>query len=274
MKKTNEKQEYDNLIGQKLAAAFGYSDEQLIAEYDSIADEPFDMDDPGLKVPEDGFENLLARLREEKEEKVEHVEERVEKKSVKVIRLKRMAKTMILVAAFATVMLSSGIGASGQRRIEYWLRIPENEENRIIWNNTDALYMENSEAEAYQKIREELGINVLSLSYMPSEMKFKGMEIDKRCARLEFVYDDQYLTFFQTLYAVDSSVSTVSDRKDVKKIHNRILNLDLLIEKEVQNGGSSILSTEFAIGKAYYYIEAKVDEKEFCNIVKMIEFFE
>lgn len=263
MKKIKQNKAYDNLIGQKLEETFGYSDEQLIAEYDCIAKEPFNPNEPVPMASEERFEKILNQLRGERTEK---------KQKIKVVRLKRVAKTMLIAAALCGVVMSSGIAVSGKKGYEYTLWKDNGRGGNSVWDNTGNLVAQNPEIDAYRRVHNELGIDVLRLTYMPEGMKYESLKVGESYVRLDFVYNDNYISFFQALREVDSSGNTKSDRVDLKLVRNRQIGVDMCVESN-EIGNDLELSTEFVIGKAYYYLEGIMDEEEFLEMVERIDFF-
>lgn len=262
MKKSKQNQQLDNLIGQKLAESFGYSDEQLIAEFDRVAAEPEDPENPEPEAPTDTFEKILARMDAE------------DKSKRKVIRIERTAKVMILVAALAVAVLSTGVAASGKRGFKYSAREAGVGNEWVVWNNTGNFEVQGSEEGAYQRIGEELGINVLQIMDKPKGMRFKQLEIYRGYARMEFVYEDQYTYLTQTQRSVEHSIGAASDLEEDIKVFNRQLKQDLVIKKNTLENGDIEFSTEFVYEKAGYRLAGIMEEQEFKEMVKKVAFLD
>lgn len=249
MKKIRKFQNIDNLIEASLAEAFGFDDEGLAAEFDRAANEP---DDPELSRPPGEFEKIMVQVTETKN---------------KTFRFKGIVRAGILVALLGSVLLGTGIGASGKRGLEYTIR---KSGNGSVWNNTDNLYASYELTEIYQQIEDELGISVLKLYYMPSGMAFMDCVIDKGYARLRFLYKDNIINYTQYQYNVENSGSTVSDRKEKYYVYNKRLGLRLPIYENTLPGDKIELSSDFVIDKAYFSIDGIIDEEEFKKILVKI----
>lgn len=264
MKKQERNPSEENLIGKKIAEAFGYGDEQLMAEYDRAAAEIADSNHQEPEIPEDTFDKIMARLQIEEEEAV---------KKRKIIRIERVVKTALLVSVLGAAILSSGVAASGKRSFEFKQKMVDEQGRNVIISNDDTL-AEGYVEEAYQKIRDTLGIEVLQLSYVPENMEFYKLEINQDVARMEFRYNGNVVYFVQSLYSVDSNTNTVSDRGQDEKVHNTILNKDLYIHKNTVNQGNEELSSVFVNEKAYYSLEGIIEKEEFRTMLRKITYFD
>lgn len=257
LKETGKIQNMDNLIEEELRAAFGYGEEDLIAEFDQAASQ---MEESDRVPPEGEFEKIMSRVRELEEEK--------KKDSKKVVRLKKVGKIGLLVAVLGCVLLGTGIGVSGKRAYEYSLRASE--KGNSVWNNTDYLKPEYKVEEAYQEIYDKLGIDVLRLVYIPEGMKFSDLFLGDGYARIEFRCNEKYIYFIQAQYPVENSGGTKTDCEEVKNTYNKLLKKDLLIEKNLLPNKEIEYFTEFAIDKTYYYLVGVISEEEFEKILHKI----
>lgn len=169
----------------------------------------------------------------------------------------------------AVVMLKPGIDVVGKRNYEYKSRIDNEEKGDVVWNNQEDYLDEQSYLEeAYDEIREELGIAVLKLNYKPKGMKLSKVVIENRHARLEFNSKNNYLYLTEVLYPVDNSENRFSDRKLYKTIFNEWIEKDILIQKNNLEDNVVEYSAYFESGNSYYYLEASMDENEFLNIIE------
>lgn len=260
MRKASQEPSYDNYIEQKLQGAFGYSDDQLLAEFEQAEAQP---EDPDLLPPKDEWRKLLERVDDAEKKKLEEH---------KVLRLKRIAKPLILVAVLGAILVGTGIGASGKRGFEYLVtRIGD---GKLTWdNNEDNLVRAEAEAEAYKKVSEELGIDVIELSYLPKGFVFHELKIFENESRMGFSYNDEYVNVFQVLYDVENSINTVVDQSSYMNIRNSVLQKDIPIEENIMSNGRVEYGAMFEIGKAYYYIVASIEEKEFIEIIKGLRYY-
>ena len=255
MKETGKNQEIDNLIEEEMRNAFGYGSEKLIADFDAAAEQ---MDESDCTPPKGEFERIVAR--------VDEIEAEEKKSSKKVVRLRRVGKVGLLVAILGCVLMGTGIGASGKRAYEYELRA-SNQGKSYVWNNTENLEPIYEVEEAYQKIKDELGVDVLRLVYIPEKIELSNLILGDGYTRMDFTCDENYIYFIQSQYPVENSGNTATDCEKVKTVYNKALKLNLLIKKNSISDNRVEYFTEFTIDKTYYYLIGVISEEEFEDIL-------
>lgn len=261
MRKEDLNQTDDIFITQKLEEAFGYSDEQLLEEFERAAAQAAEHPDPRLTPPEGEFQKIMARVEEDK------------KAEKKVLRLKKMMKPLLVAAVLGTVVLGTGIGVSGKREFEYWVREKDGGEE-VVFNNAESIEKCNNIEEAYKKIEEDLGIQVVEFLYLPDGTVFNSLSLDKNRARVELLYDNHYIHYCLVLKGVENSEGYISDRESYKEVYNRYLDMDILMYKNKLSSGEVEYGAQWVDGKAYYTIEGIVDEEEFTNILEKLNYYE
>lgn len=259
MRKASQEPSYDNYIEQKLQGAFGYSDDQLLAEFEQAEAQP---EDPDLLPPKDEWRKLLERVDDAEKKKLEEH---------KVLRLKRIAKPLILVAVLGAILVGTGIGASGKRGFEYL--VTRIEDGKLTWDNNEDNLVDVSEAEAYQEISDVLGIEVLQLGYVPKGMKFAVLNIVEGQAEIQFKYEGEYFHFFQAIYDMENSVNTVSDGEPDISVYNKWIGKDVLIESNLLNDGRLEYSAKIQNGKSYYCIMGIMSENEIIKIIQGVTIY-
>lgn len=250
----------DNFIRQKLEEAFGYSDRQLVKEFDRAAALSAQHPDPRLKPPENEFKRIMERV--EREKKAER----------KVIRLKRVLRPLLVAALLGGAILGSGIGVSGRRAVEYGIR--KQMENGVVFNNVENLDKENTIEYIYDEIENTLGIPAVECFYVPKGMILKNATLSEDRAKLEFIYDENHIHFYQVLWNSTNSANYKSDRTPYKEIHNRYLDCDVSIYKNELEGEKPEFSAQFSIDKAYYHFCGIMSEDEFIKVVEHLKFYE
>lgn len=250
----------DNFIRQKLEEAFGYSDRQLVKEFDRAAALSAQHPDPRLEPPENEFKRIMERV--EREKKAER----------KVIRLKRVLRPLLVAALLGGVILGSGIGVSGLDGVEY--RVRKKNEEDVVFNNADNVDKQNRIEQAYDEIENILGIPAVECFYVPKGMIFKDSTLSEDRAKLEFVYDENHIHFYQVLWNLTNSANYKSDRTPYKEIHNRYLDCDVSIYKNELKGERPEFGAQFSNDKAYYYFCGIMSEEEFIKIVEHMKFYE
>lgn len=250
----------DNFITHKLEEAFGYSDQQLVEEFDRAATQYAQNPDPRLKPPKGEFQKIMERVEKEKKAKR------------KVIRLKKTLRPMLVAALLGGAVLGSGIGVNGLEGTEY--RLTERKDGDVIFNNIDGMIQQNSIEKVYDEVKETLGIPVIELFYVPSEMTFYDYFFDVDGARLEFVYKENYFYFYQKLWNLKNSTNYSSDREVYKEVYNKYLDSYIPVYKSELEKEKPEFGAQFISGDAYYYLFGIMDEDEFIKIVKYIKYYE
>lgn len=251
----------DNYIAQMLEEAFGYSDEQLAAEFDCAAAEASSNPDPRLTPPEDEFAKIMARVNEEKE---------VEKKTRKVVRIKKVLRPMLVAAVLGTIVLGAGVGVSGKREFEFYKW--SDGKYSIGYDNTETLKKEGLKAEAYKTIEQEIGIRAVELFFMPSNMYFEYMDIENGRADMVFSYNNTYIHFHQVLKSVGVSINMVSDRECYKVIKHRAFG-DIEIYRNILDEDRVEFSASFAIDNAYYNLNGILEEGDFVKMIEKLGYY-
>ena len=249
----------DNFITQKLEEAFGYSDEQLVKEFDEAAAQAAQQPNPKLMPPEDEFQKIMERVEREK------------RKERKTARIKRIWRPLLVAALLGGVVLGSGIGVSGNRELEYEIRDQNGEE--IVFNNVNNVDKQENIEQIYEKIENELGIPTIELFYMPKGMTFIESYYSENRVKLQFTYQGNYLYFHQVLSSLENSAVYTSDRQIYREVYNRYLNKNLQIYKNELEGESPEFGVQFTNEKAYYYLFGIIDEEEFIKIVEHMKYY-
>lgn len=265
MRNSKVSQEEDKLIQQKLQEAFGYTDEQLAAQLDQAAAEYAAHPELNLNPPKGEFEKILAMAaQDETQDKKED--------SHKVIRLKKAMKPMILVAAVGAILLGTGMMASGRRYYKFWER--DAGQGQIIFNNVDVLNEKDSLEKAYEEIEVQLGIKATQMYYVPEDLEYKDMVIDKGFVRMNLTYKGQNAYFYQVAKENANSTGYKSDREPYKEIYNRYLRQNIKIYKNTTEENHTEFSAQYMNDNAFYYFEGIIEEKEFDKIIKNLNYLD
>ncbi len=263
--KNKEKRQLDNnFIEQQIAKAFGYSDEQLASELDRFMEEAEKSDDKALEAPEGEFERIWNRLEREHDEK-RH----------KGIRVKKMAMVMAVAAILGTVLFGGSMWVGAKRYYVNEVRERGDLENVITINNSPDNIIEDEITKdrlAYTKIANELNINVLELSYLPDDVIFHKLILDRNKAKMVFL-DSSSIALYFYLGTNDkpSSLSYVSDMNRYDSVYNAFLDEEITIyEKDLENGRKE-LSIRIIREHQYYILQSDIDSDKFAQIVEGIK---
>ena len=267
-----EKRE-DQKIRECLQQAYGYSDEQLLKKMEEAEKSLEDTDFPGAE--ERIFQKLMERkaAEEEKEERAGKPAQLPEPApsgasvsggaAPKRFGKRKLAISAALAAAFAVLL---GITAIGGR--SYFFRERKNELNVTIINNNQNRKNISQIEEAYQLIETELGIPVLRLEYVPSNLDFQGAVWKENSVTMQFYYDENIVMLYEGKESDNISVGIESDRVQSKKVFNKWLNQEVVyLENELKNGEIEY-ETLLTIDENVYYFSGIMPEEEFVKIIK------
>lgn len=265
MKENDKRQSDNNFIEQKVAEAFGYSDEQLSKELDRFKEEAEKSDHKALEAPDGEFQRIWNRVERERDES--------RRKSG---RVRKLVKVMAVAAILGIMVLGGGMWVGAKRHYVQEVREREDLENVIAINNSPDNLIEDDipkDKLAYKRIADELNIKVLELSYLPDGMVLHEIEIIKEMARLEFSYENNWLYFYQGIGDKPTSLSYASDMREYQSVYNPFLDKTFSIYgKELENGNVEY-STRIVEGDHFYILEGIIDIEEFVNITHEIKVY-
>ncbi|WP_432629718.1 hypothetical protein [Brotaphodocola sp.] len=194
------------------------------------------------------------------------------RKSQSIFRKKRMKVLLVAVAAGIAVFGGTMV-ASGKREYNYGIYPIVGKQNLVMKNNAVLDTADDLET-AYQRIEDELGIPVLELGHIPKEMKFKSLAIERNIAILKFQYQGKniYLREEKKLFSKETFQSKVSDRVPFSQVYNKLLNKNIVIEKNVLQDNLVEYSVQIEENDAEYYLSGMINEEEFLTILEGLMF--
>lgn len=260
MERKSQKQLEDNFIDQKLAEAFGYQDEQLAEELDTVAAEAGD-DLP--RAPGGELRKIMDRLERES----------ARTSGRKAVRVRKMVKVLAAAAVLGTMVIGGSMWVGAKKYYTYEMREDKELDNVVVFDNNENNLINESESkekESYRKIAEELNIDVLELSYLPEGFTFLDLTLWKSKALMKYASKNSMLLFFQGWSDKSSSTSYVSDMIEFQKIYNQYLDMEILIYQQELEDGKKEYSALIVKDNAYYILEGKIEESEFIKIVSGI----
>lgn len=183
------------------------------------------------------------------------------------------AAAACVAAGIAIFTLRPGIDVMGKRNYTYVSEVRDGEKTDIVWNNQENYISDEGKLmEAYDEIKEKLGINVLKINYLPSNVILSKVSIDAGQARLTFSYKNNYIYVLEVLYSKNNSGSRFSDGESYIMVFNEWLNRDISVQKVEQGNDQYEYSSYLEVDNAYYYIHGAMDEHEFINIIENLSF--
>ena len=137
----------------------------------------------------------------------------------------------------------------------------------IINNNQNKKDISQLE-EAYQLIKSELGIPVLRLDYVPTNLDFQTSVQKENSVTIQFLYNGNIIILYEGKEADNISVGIESDRYQSKTIYNEWLDLEITyLENELEDGRAEY-ETLLTIDENIYYFSGIMSEEEFVKIIK------
>ena len=228
-------------------------------------------------------EALYLRIQEEikarEEAKKKSEEEKKEKKWEKrervwhVMRQAAIFIIVLLVGIFGASMTSEAYRSRLGDKIRY-LTGNEVVVRRIgDWMDT-AIVNDGDELQAYQQIREEIGISVPYLNYMENiERVFKYDIINSGTAMMEYQYGDMILNLCMVNKDRTDISGTVFHGKKIKEVEimGGLVTVPIQEVKEQKDVQASF-AAQWEYEGGYYQLSGKMGEKDFIKIVENISY--
>lgn len=255
---------YDDAALLREAAAAEREWQQEIESHPERAEELKESD-------EANFEILMSRLNSEglkpiSERRYKRKQKWDNRDVTKVHKINR--KVVVLVAVAALLVIGGSVGAMARNGYQYVLNPEQNGKIRLTKNGVAPKLYEDQIEEVYKTIRDEIGIPVLVLNYIPSEMYFSKMTVTKYFVIVEFEYQGNSIYLKESKPINTDVVSAiVSDRKNSREIHNYWLNKTINVDSNKLDNGQTEYSMSFIGTNGFYYLSGIMDENEFIKMV-------
>lgn len=194
------------------------------------------------------------------------------RKSQSIFRKKRMKVLLVAVAAGIAVFGGTMV-ASGKREYNYGIYPIVGKQNLVMKNNAVLDTADDLET-AYQRIEDELGIPVLQLDHIPKGMDYNRLVLKRNIAIIEFKYNGKFFYLTEEKYASGKETFNVkiSDRVIFTQIHNKWINEDIAIEKNLLEDNLVEYSARIDQKETGYYLSGMIDETDFLKIVEGLNF--
>lgn len=281
---TDKERQEDEKLKKCLQTAYGATDEQLLKKLEE-AEASLDASEfPGAE--ERMFRRFMEMEREEREK--ENLSEDAaqdnttvpgmdtagggmradgtDKNKKKIRRLGK--KKVFLVAALVAVFVGAlGVTAVGEKN--YFFR----KENMVLDNDKNKVDSSKLQ-DIYDELEENLNIDILRLGYIPKDMTIENVITRKNKVVLKFKYNGNNVYFIQGERKNSSSMSIQSDRKiQCEDVQNEWMNQTIEIVKNQLEDGKEEYEAQFFYKNGYYMLSGTINEEEFIEIVKNINYF-
>lgn len=265
--------------------------EELKKEADQIMREvEADPEVADLTAPSEIDQKLYEQIKQYKEEHYAP-EETLSGEQQELIRLgkiyKRKQKRRKYVVLAAAVVSAFAVGITsfgGPERIfhKFNWNIGDREQTNFDSDDEDIVAAKASEEEeAYQKIKDEFGIEPVRMYYLPANMKFQDVIIYREMQNIQIIYtdgDDENKTL---RYQVSTSYRDASNGLDVedsliKEERVEVKGVPIKIKYyQIEQGNSERISAMFEHQDIQYLLSINnIKADEFEKILKNLIFFE
>lgn len=260
--------EQDNSMDCPIWGTDDISDEELLKELEAVKNMAVPLPIPSPSPDE--FEKIWARIQEERAES-KNVPDSDQPEHPKVIKPRFGWKRLAAIGLIACLVAGSGcMVAMGTK--SYFYRERVRDEKNIIYNNDSNKIAVNGEEEAYNIIQQEPDIKPLKMGYIPTDMIFLDLSIEEGYASLRFEYDDEFVYFVQSKFDKSVSFNCNSDTKYNHIVHNKWIDQDLNVSRELISEGRYRYECSFIIDGISYCVAGVSSEKEFIKTIERLTY--
>ena len=195
-------------------------------------------------------------------------------------RSRRKAYLSRVAAAVVIVLLAGGIGVTsfgGPERVMEMMKrnVGSREVEQVDSNKDNLVIKEENEEEAYQKIKDELGIDPVRLAIRPKGFKYKWIKIEKDAQISEIMYQYKEENILYTISAMQSnnSMGLDADDKEVDKYMKKVNGVNISIQEYITSESKKKkYIAKFKYGGTGYYLAGIMPRDEFINLLKNLHF--
>lgn len=207
-------------------------------------------------------------------------EKKKAKKARKRFHFPRKKRAVFVVAATMVLVLGIGMTSLGGR--PYWLKVADlvlGNENTVTVDTEGEdriLTTDVSEKEAYEQIKEELGIEPVQLQYMPAGMEFDKCIVEKELGTATLYYTYKRKVIQYEMYMQHTNGSYSISQEDNYKNSYQLWGGEVLInikELETINSKEKEFFAIFKHQNAMYRVIGIIEKEEFEKILKNLYFF-
>lgn len=299
VKKRKNSVQQDELLDEQIRMAYGFSDRQLEQEMDYAIAHPDTS--PRLKAPDDEFQRIMDKVVWRMTEKADQTSASASSHSSDYnsdseISLpgtnpstppdnltqippprrpnwKKFARAAAIAIVVGVVGINGVVSTVGRSGYKYGEETGSSVENAVVWSNVDTVPYEGGDLDsAYEQIEKELGIPALRLNYVPAGMTFEGIDISSRRAVLKFRLKEQIIRLVEFSSDGQTVDSHSSDRENYDVYYNKLIGNEIILNKNLLDGGNIEFGAEIRTKSAYYYLSGVMGEEEFNQIIENMFF--
>ena len=277
--------------------------EQIIRnEYDRLAQEEENdiQADDTIEVPEGTKESLRAKIDQQIEEmKKEKVyaqlseedrkalelgrkimaEEEQEKTEAKVVHKKKRFKMYFGLAAVLVLVMAVGItSVGGPERIVRMLKqaVGDREVEQVDSSDENLVTGEENEEEAYEKVKEEFGVEPVKIGIKAEKMMFSKLEFDRelQIAELYYTFEGENVVYFINASYANASLGIDVEDEIVNVSEKNIKGCKIEIKQyKTPITNKERYSASFEYNGLEYFLIGTMRKEEFDNIIQYLFFY-
>lgn len=195
-------------------------------------------------------------------------------------RSRRKAYLSRVAAAVVIVLLAGGIGVTsfgGPERVMEMMKrnVGSREVEQVDSNKDNLVIKEENEEEAYQKIKDELGIEPVRIVDRPNGFKYEEAKLEKDAQISEILYQYKGENILYTISMAQSNNSWGIDLEDkeVKKYTKKIKGVNMSIHEYITlESKKRRYVAKFKYSGVGYYLTGVMPKEDFNNILKKLYF--
>lgn len=195
-------------------------------------------------------------------------------------RSRRKAYLSRVAAAVVIVLLAGGIGVTGfggpERVMEMMKRNVGSREVEQVDSNKDNLVIkEENEEEAYQKIKDELGIEPVRIVDRPNGFKYEEAKLEKdaQISEILYQYKGENILYTISMAQANNSWGIDLEDKEVKKYTKKIKGVNMSIHEYITlESKKRRYVAKFKYSGVGYYLTGVMPKEDFNNILKKLYF--
>lgn len=211
--------------------------------------------------PDDEFDRIWTRIQAERE---------LIPDPVPTVKPRRRCINKIFAVGVAAAVLTVGGCFVAMGTKSYFYRDGRRVSNGVVYNNDSKVITVRDEEEAYEKVSEELGVKTLKLGYMPEEMYFEDVMLEKGYGKIQYQYKNERVFFIQAKSDSRTSMVHSSDAKEKYEIWNSGLHIKIDVCNESIGENRHGYMAQFVYNGVYYCLSGVIEQHEFDEMLKKI----
>lgn len=195
-------------------------------------------------------------------------------------RSRRKAYLSRVAAAVVIVLLAGGIGVTsfgGPERVMEMMKrnVGSREVEQVDSNKDNLVIKEENEEEAYQKIKDELGIEPVRIVDRPNGFKYEEAKLEKdaQISEILYQYKGENILYTISMAQANNSWGIDLEDKEVKKYTKKIKGVNMSIHEYITlESKKRRYVAKFKYSGVGYYLTGVMPKEDFNNILKKLYF--